>query len=112
MTGDTSVRINVELLDYLNSLHRDAGKPSSRTLAAICGVSHTTVNEALNGQRMPGWASLRAIVECLDGDMTQVRAMLGEDHGRNYTSPRPTTNQLLRDILDELRSLRALLEKD
>jgi hypothetical protein len=55
----------------LRQLHSDAGKPSSRRVAAAIGsVSHTTVADALAGRRVPSWSTLEEMVLHLKGDVT------------------------------------------
>ncbi|RUL90860.1 toll/interleukin-1 receptor domain-containing protein [Verrucosispora sp. FIM060022] len=57
------------LFTALRELHVRAGEPSSRTIAsAIGGTSHTTINLALKGPKVPSWPILAKLVEYLGGD--------------------------------------------
>lgn len=58
----------------LRELHRKAGQPSSRSIAAkIGGTSHTTVASALRGPKVPTWPVVARLVEALDGDLDSIR---------------------------------------
>src|SRR5215469_16405798 len=62
--------------DALSDLYLRAGQPSSREIArAIGGVSHTTVNLALRGTKVPSWPVVVKIVEHLDGDIEHFRQL-------------------------------------
>lgn len=63
------------LFDELRRLHRHAGEPSVRQLAANAGVSHATVHSALRGPRVPRWQNLELILEELHVDPDQVKAL-------------------------------------
>lgn len=65
------------LIAAINNLYIDAGKPSSRRIAAATGLSHTTVNHYVRGT-LPGgmqWGTLRPIVDYLDGDVDHFRRL-------------------------------------
>jgi predicted transcriptional regulator len=61
----------------LNRLHRQAGMPSSRKIAAMTGgkISHTTANAVLGGTVVPSWAVLVWITQALGGDVAVVRRL-------------------------------------
>lgn len=64
------------LLGALRKLHLTAGEPSSRAIASgIGGMSHTTVNAALKGPRVPSWPVLARLVNYLDGDIEEFRGL-------------------------------------
>lgn len=68
-----SVRI---LASELRKLHLRVGEPSSREIAAaIGGISHTTVNNAIRGRKVPSWPVLAKIVGQLGGDETLFRGL-------------------------------------
>jgi hypothetical protein len=63
----------------LRQLHGDAGKPSSRKVAAAIGsVSHTTIADALAGRRVPSWFTLEEMVLHLQGDVVSFRRLWEE----------------------------------
>ncbi|MFF5082507.1 toll/interleukin-1 receptor domain-containing protein [Actinoplanes sp. NPDC000266] len=64
------------LLKALRQAHRRAGEPSSRAIAtAIGGMSHTTVNSALKGTKIPSWPVLARIIEELGGDLPEFQRL-------------------------------------
>lgn len=66
------------LFDELRRLHRHAGEPSARELAATIGegvLSHATVHAALRGPRIPRWPVLELVGEALDGDSVKLKAL-------------------------------------
>lgn len=65
----------VALRSALQGLHREAGKPSTRALAAVADVSHTTVADVLSGQRVPPWPTLEKVVKALGGSPGEFRDM-------------------------------------
>jgi hypothetical protein len=77
----------------LRQLHSDAGKPSSRKVAAGIGsVSHTTIADALAGRRVPSWSTLEEMVLHLEGDVPPFRRLWEE---ANALAPRlPDPNQV------------------
>lgn len=104
--------MNERLHAYLNALRLDAGGISSRDLARAVDLSHTTIAQALSGQRQPSWKSLVKLVLALGGDVEVVKQMLGYD-GDPVMSPNLSRNQqILLDILAELRAIRTALEGD
>jgi len=52
----------------IRELHRDAGGPSSRSLASVAGVSHTTVAGMLRGSNFPRWRTAAAVITALGHD--------------------------------------------
>jgi transcriptional regulator with XRE-family HTH domain len=103
---------NPELTDYLQVIWLAAGRPSSRSLAERCGISHTTINDILRGHRMGGWPTLSTLVRLLGGDVREVEAILGADSKLETKDRTPGQLTVLREILEELRSIRKLLERD
>lgn len=93
----------------LGELWQAAGRPTSRRLAKDAKCSHSTVAEALSGRRVPALRTLLGIVEALDGD-GQYFVDLYEDTQRTIV-PGPSSRVLLTGILEELRAIRALLER-
>ena len=64
------------LYKALRQAHRRAGEPSSRAIAsAIGGMSHTTVNAALKGTKIPSWPILARIVEELGGELPEFQRL-------------------------------------
>jgi hypothetical protein len=60
----------------LRDLHLHAGEPSSREVArAIGGMSHTTVNLALRGTKVPSWPVAVKLVQHLGGDVEHFRQL-------------------------------------
>ncbi len=60
----------------LREMHRLAGAPSSRTVAAKIGaLSHTTVSSAMRGPKVPTWPVVARIVKALDGDLESIREL-------------------------------------
>lgn len=53
----------------LRDLHRQAGRPKQRLLAAALHASHATVSAILNGHRFPSWEQTAALVVACDGDL-------------------------------------------
>lgn len=58
---------HAELHAALTTLHRAAGMPTARIIAAAVKCSHTTVSTALNGRTVPSWRTLSRIVVALEG---------------------------------------------
>lgn len=72
----TAASSETELASALGDLHRAAGKPTSRKIAAAIGpISHTTVADTLAGRRTPSWPILEKIVVYLEGDIEAFRAL-------------------------------------
>ena len=62
------------LFAALRDLRHRAGEPSSRAIAASAGnLSHTAVNQALRGSKVPTWPVLEKIVVALNGDIEEFR---------------------------------------
>lgn len=84
-----------QLRAHLLDLHAAAGSPSSRTLAAIIGgISHSTVNEALRGERLPSWPVTSKIALALKGEEEDVRALwvaANESGDSSQDTPTATT---------------------
>lgn len=65
-----------QFFQALRRMHRQADSPSSRALATkIGGMSHTTVNSALRGQKVPTWPVVAKIVDALGGDVEVMRQL-------------------------------------
>ncbi|QKW36295.1 hypothetical protein HUT06_21535 [Actinomadura sp. NAK00032] len=67
-----------DLFEELRRLHRLAGEPSVREIAATIGegvLSHATVHAALRGPRVPRWPVLDLVVEALEGDGPKFKAL-------------------------------------
>jgi len=83
MEGDVVARVEESqndgrkaLFSAVRELHRQHGTPSSRALAtAIGGISHSTVNDVIRGERLPTWPILSKIVVKLNGDEEVFRAL-------------------------------------
>lgn len=76
----------------LRDLVLRAGEPSSRSIAtAIGGVSHTTVNLAIRGTKVPSWPITAKLVEHLGGDVEQFRSLWVET--REPLEKKPTSQQ-------------------
>lgn len=99
-----------EYLTELLTLHRLAGSPSTRQIAALCPVSHTTINHALRGDRVVAPKSLAKIFEALGGEL-DIERNYPQGHGQFRGLPAPSTAELLSEILSELIAIRLLLDK-
>jgi AcrR family transcriptional regulator len=64
-----------DLVERLHDLHHRAGWPSLRALARETGVSHTTVSKAFSTATLPTWGTLELLVEALEGDVADLRAL-------------------------------------
>ena len=64
-----------ELVDALHLLHHQAGWPSLRVLAREAGCSPTTVSAVFSAPRLPAWGVLELIVEAMEGDVPDFRAL-------------------------------------
>jgi hypothetical protein len=53
----------------LRDLHREAGRPKQRMLAAALHCSDATVSAILNGHRFPAWEQTEAFVRACGGDV-------------------------------------------
>jgi hypothetical protein len=72
------------LVDALQELHRVAGAPSVRRIAAHCpSASHATVHSTLRGQTYPSWVVAAEIITALGGNP--------KDYRRLYLADRPDT---------------------
>lgn len=63
-----------DLFDRLDGLHRAAGLPSMRKIAAGIGpgaISSSTVHNMFHGSRVPRWGPLELVVEKLHGDRAE-----------------------------------------
>lgn len=78
------VMAHQEWADYytaLQDLWRNAGTPSSRNIQVIIcrttdrDISHTTVNDVIQGRRIPAFNTLEVIVQALGGDIEQFRKL-------------------------------------
>jgi hypothetical protein len=77
-----------EFFRALKELHLQAGKPSSRSIAtAIGGMSHTTVNAALRGTKVPSWPVVAKLVEYFGGDIEVFRQLWVETREPAYEIP-------------------------
>lgn len=92
-----------EVTEALNELWQSAGSPSGREIATTSGCSHTTAILALNGGRTPQLRTLLAIVRTLGGNEENFRTLY--NNARPDRPRPPTQNELLTDILDELRMI-------
>jgi hypothetical protein len=87
----------------LRDLHRQAGRPKQRLLAASLHASHATVSAILNGHRFPSWEQTEAFVLACDGD---VRAWMRRwteadreiDSGATTANPAPADLSSLRPL--------------
>ena len=64
-----------DLVDALHGLHHHAGWPSLRVLARAAGCSPTTVSAVFSSPRLPSWGLLELLVEAMDGDVEDFRAL-------------------------------------
>ncbi|WP_431955354.1 helix-turn-helix domain-containing protein [Nocardia lijiangensis] len=55
----------------LRDLHRAAGRPKQRILAAALSCSNATVSAILNGRRFPTWQQTEAFVTACGGDVSE-----------------------------------------
>ena len=79
----------------LSDLYLRAGEPSSREVArGIGGMSHTTVNLALRGTKVPSWPVVVKLVEYLGGDIEHFRQLWAETRGSSRTSQQQTQSDV------------------
>jgi tetratricopeptide (TPR) repeat protein len=81
----------------LRMLRLRAGRPSFRELQKATGYGRTVLSQAFNGNRLPTWEVVRAVVTALDGDQAGWRlrwASLAE-HPERGDSPAPRPAQRL-----------------
>lgn len=110
--------------ERLLHLHVQAGRPSSRTVARHSGtnISHTSVIKILQGQRLPSWELLRAVLRGLSADETTedafselwvaaYRELNPVKAGDAPTSMPPIRPGDAAMILTELQEIRRLLEE-
>lgn len=81
-----------ELVAELSALRTRAGDPSLRAIASKTDgkVSHSTVADALRGERIPPWPTVAAIVESLGGDEAAFRSRWIAAAGQ---PPAPTSSE-------------------
>lgn len=101
-----------EILSEVRKLHVIAGKPSARTIAKCCNLSHTSVNEILKAIGRPSWRSIEQVVTVLGGDVDTIKTMWIESMGATEAALKdPPPLSVNAQILGELRAIRALLEE-
>ena len=67
-------RAEQRFFSALRDLYLRAGEPSSRSIAvAIGGVSHTTINLAIRGSKVPSWPITVKLVEHFGGEVEEFR---------------------------------------
>jgi hypothetical protein len=72
--GHTQSQRELAFFRSVRQLHRRAGEPSSRAIAGKVGdMSHTTVNLALRGPKVPSWPVVAKVVNALGGDVEEFR---------------------------------------
>lgn len=76
------------LRDTLRGLHLAAGSPPSGQLSAECGVPAKLVAAALQGTRVPDWATTMAIARALGASPLTVRPVWQEVHYAYLISPK------------------------
>lgn len=65
-----------QLVGYLTDLRRRAGAPSARSIArSMTNVSHTTINEILNGSRLASWDVVKRLGDYLDADPEELSSL-------------------------------------
>ena len=64
-----------DLVEALHDLHHRAGWPSLRVLARAAACSPTTVSAVFSSPRLPSWGLLELLVEAMDGDVDDFRAL-------------------------------------
>lgn len=62
-----------ELSDHLQRMHLDAGCPTTREIARMSGVSHSTVAVAISGKHTPSWNKVVRIAQVLAPDASLER---------------------------------------
>jgi hypothetical protein len=97
-------------LDALRELHIEVGRPSMRAIARVAAqpVSHQTVNEMLNGKRLPSLSHMQTVVKVLDHKsierMTELWMAAAAEQDRWPTGGEPPTT-----VLGELVAIHELL---
>lgn len=79
-----------DLVEALHALHREAGRPSLRSIAGKARCSHTTVRHVFSHPRLPAWGLLEVVVTALDGDPAVFRELwlaATRDGTRHVPSP-------------------------
>lgn len=93
-------RAEAALHRALRDLYIQAGEPSSRSIASAVGdVSHSTVNSALRGTKVPSWPILSKIVTQLSGDEEAFRDLWSETRGSgSVIDPLPTATSITTEV--------------
>lgn len=76
----TATAAHAELISELRSAHLAAGAPSTRMISRRIAqrggrVSHTSVHDAINGNRLVSWPMTEAIVKALGADVSLFRRL-------------------------------------
>jgi Golgi phosphoprotein 3 (GPP34) len=90
------------LYQALRALYLEAGEPSSRELARMCGrgtISHNTVNQILRGLRLPRQGQLEVLVNAMDGDWPAFKALWCEARREADPDPGPQASLFVADEL-------------
>jgi transcriptional regulator with XRE-family HTH domain len=67
-------KAKIEFSAHMNDLMREECDPSYRDLAKTSGVSKTTIGRILTEAHFPKWTTLRALLDALGVDETEIRA--------------------------------------
>ncbi|HEY0645684.1 MAG TPA: AAA family ATPase, partial [Nocardioides sp.] len=98
-----------DLVEALHTLHREAGRPSLRSIAGKARCSHTTVRHVFSHPRLPAWELLEVVVKALAGDPVRFRELwlaATADGARHVPAP----TRAIADRRAELLVLRRHLE--
>lgn len=79
-----------DLVEALHALHREAGRPSLRSIAGRARCSHTTVRHIFSHPRLPAWELVEVVVTALAGDPADFRELwlaATKDGTRHVPSP-------------------------
>ncbi|WP_432086385.1 NACHT domain-containing protein [Streptomyces sp. bgisy095] len=92
------------LLEYLDDIHRTAGRPSFTDLGRQVGLAPSTLSPFFTGRRLISQGNLHLVVEALDGDPAKAERLRKQAAARADT-PRPAP-----DPTSATDPLRAYLE--
>lgn len=111
-----------DLFDYIDRLRRAGGWQSSRTVAQEAErhtakpMSHTTVNDVFRRKRVPTWPVMAGIAMGLGGTEDDARPLWLAAWNEAHPIPEPgdtapVAAARMDELIEEVRAVRALLEK-
>ncbi|WP_435186941.1 NACHT domain-containing protein [Streptomyces sp. bgisy126] len=80
------------LLEYLDDIHRAAGRPSFTDLGRQVGLAPSTLSPFFTGRRPISRGNLHLVVEALDGDPAKAERLRKRAAAARADTPRPAPN--------------------